>query len=293
MESLTSRSPAPDLPVWPVSQIVLDHCRFLDGFDSTSMNVQPWINTLTEQCRRNNPHFPPVFGFSYRAPGSHYEQTDTWESLERYVGLFGAHLALADTQIVPVGFSLGTNVVLVGTAEHLSDLSAAIPAVVLIAPVHAPDPDFIRQYEEYLASSDAATEEIGDLPDRPEEEPFPIPILELCAAGTPWRQRIYGAYSHLTAEQVHVHVIYSPEDLLARYNLPHMSSEQEPYFHSHPVTLPSDSRRPYPSQIDPIQEPDKRAEAEVKYHLRLRATTSQEVLRTVCSIVAEYLPRHR
>lgn len=284
---------------WPFSSAppeATDQCLFVDGLDSTSVGAEAWIRALVTVCpsmrdpgtdnddERGQPWRTPVFGYSYRYPSRHYVKRDTWIPIQQSVELFAAHLPPASWQVTPIGFSFGSNIVLLGTEQATATGRARIPRVILIAPSHAPDPQLLAEYSIGLTSyetrlASATLQETSDSR-RGDVTGIPHPIRQLCGANSRWPDTLVACYEQLTARGIHIHVVYSNDDLFARYDLPKLPPSLDAYFHPRRVDLPP--QRPLPRSARTAQD---RALDEVAYHLRVR--DADQTRATVCTILAE------
>lgn len=243
--------------------IETNHCLLLDGFNSSSRGVGIWMESLHNECHEVLNRVP-VNGFSYLYPGLQYDRLATWDSLGRYQFLFEQHLPSARCEVIPIGFSLGADVILLGATRLKTFTPVTIPLVVLVAPVLAPDRTLLDEFQTLHFS--------GDIP-RPA-----IPVWELCGKDPRWRNALSDAYGYLANRQIHTHVVFSEDDPLASHQLPILSSKQSSYFHPHPVS---------PKRRGQAEERPATPEEQVKYHLRFRSAT--ETLKEICSILEKYL----
>lgn len=176
------------------------HFLYVDGLSSISLQAAKLADEI-QDCAGGVPRNV----FSYLYPGLHYGRYDTWSPLAEQWHLFDDHI-LSGTCFVPVGYSNGANVAIVGAANNIANPTLRIPCVILIAPAHDPSSEFLSGYKEYLATDKK------DLPDS-----VPGVVAELCGADDRQRQRIVDAYQKLSSADVPVHVFGSKDDTISNF----------------------------------------------------------------------------
>ena len=242
--------------LWPISLAIPNQVRFHDGLLSRSRGAQAWASRLKRSCPAVGQE--AVLAYSYKAPGVHYLQLDTRTSLAEHLRQFRAYVNDIHTRLIPIGFSLGSNVVLLGAAEAIRQ-GINIPAVVLIAPAHGPKQELVDEYEEYF----------GDRTDD-----IPRVVYELGPVKSTWRARITTAYRVLVDSGIQIHVVHSEKDSFASYD---------------PRALMLDRTRFEPEAINPHIKVDESRSAgwqSVDYHIRFR--DAPETFQKVCEILRKY-----
>jgi predicted esterase len=252
----------------PSAPISTDQYLFVDGFASTSQSAEEWITRLVATCphamtlpfeNSGDRSIPPVFGFSYRYPGLHYNTFASFDSIEVLVGLFQAHLPPAPHRVVPIGFSLGAAITLLGVERVTATEHASVARIILIAPLFSSPLASRRE----PSAHDAL--EVGSDPK------IPIIVAEMYSHHSPWRLAVQNAFARLAERGIRIDVIYSPNDTFAPY-LP----AQSPSVYSIPI-------RPT-SLGDDVDGGPFAGRRDLLYHLRLKSDPI--VLETVCSLLS-------
>jgi hypothetical protein len=203
-----------------------------DGTYTTSIHGGHWANHLQDVLV--GPQFPgSIRGFSYSGYGEQYLPEDTAQPLLwlRSVWRETLQRRRAGQRLIPVCFSLGAAVALLGTCDWV-DLgeerypAATIPAIVLVAPAHSPSPTLLAGYQQLRDE--------GTLP-----AGIPASLSDLADPRSPVRKEAAGTFGRLASVGIQVHVIYWPGDIFTAYEPTAAPGiEQHPILQDQHVTHP-------------------------------------------------------
>lgn len=248
---------------WPRSNPVGgDQVLFVDGLASSSESADHWISAA-EAIFREAGVQALATGFSYRLAGYGYDRLDTTDRLDALVSRFVEQLTRADSTVLPVGFSLGAVVVILGTAEYLKSQinRAPIPGVVLVSPL-LPSPGLTSLTRALMEESFTS---------------IPAVFTELALPGAV-EGRLSNAGARLASAGVDAHIVFTSSDRLSDAST---IRRYLPTARLHSV---------------PVEGRDAgRARDLWSFHLRTQSDTA--ILRRVVSIITPYLrqraqPRH-
>lgn len=178
-----------------------------DGAYSTSVGEGLWVRKLADADAAVQ--LPGTFrAFSYASYGEHYLPNETAQSLDVLSARWGTYLEQLrpNQRLIPVCFSLGAAVTLLGLHRRLTSSSDAerIPAVILVAPAHAPAPELLDGYFDIA----------GELPPG---GGIPTGVRQLCDPDNPVRDEVGAALQALPRFGVDLHIIFWPGDRLTPY----------------------------------------------------------------------------
>lgn len=272
-EKLTGRKPAV-AGYWassdPCEDRYEDRCLFVDGFFSTSTTAEGWIESLRKKLHPESTGHLSVKGLSYYRPGWHYDREAINAPFADHISLFEEHMPSVRCTVIPIGFSHGSNVVISGSAKVLSSPSfpVTIPLVILVAPAHRVRNEVLAEFERAYARTDISDKD---------KRIIPISIVRLANLPS-WQKRFIDDYSQMLSRKVHIHVIYSVDDLIVAESESLWSRQTSAFLHLDPIT---------PAHKGDAAQRPTTAEEEVKYHLRFRS--ADEILGRIRSILLEFL----
>lgn len=268
---LRTNKPGDPLAAEPTSYALklTDQSLWLDGFGGTSGQANAWAKQFKDRCTT---YVRPLNVYSYRGPGLPYGHQDSWGPIALHAARFLDHLPHAECAVIPIGFSLGCLVAVLGSARHYRDNAPAqpvLPALILVSPFHN-DASTLRNGYRLLARE--RTEASRGL-----HLAIPPVVAQLAGRRSRERTRLEEAYAALLDQSgTDVHVIYSPRDTFAASVGDHFPFSQHPQLHLHRV---DPSERVF-AQLGSTPE------HEVMYHLHYRV--SRSVHERVCEILAQY-----
>lgn len=212
-DALEDSRPNPNSIHWQTAMFASSDTRIffvVDGFHSTSVFEKfHWserIRSLVTAagCKGT------VRAFSYAGYGLNYLPELTRRSLvgHRLTWLDYMNRIRNNQQLIPICFSLGTIVALLGLRAWLNTNpeypARIVPAVVLVAPAHATSTHLLEGYLE-------RAKRLG-------EQDTPAAVVEFCEEKSPFRKEAEEILAHIYMKtSIILHILYWPNDLLTPY----------------------------------------------------------------------------
>jgi hypothetical protein len=247
-ESLTTaQSPEPESFFNP--DVKEPHILLMMGYKSSTADVLAWRKELLAAAKGLADKAMNCFSFD--GPGILYDSEMTERRMLRHLNTFSNHLPSASPEVVPVGFSLSGLISLVGTYMRPRREEPRIKDLILVAPATEQSKAMLRMYESGIAGGKAGTALERDLLD-----------------STAWQDLARTAFQELTTREIHIHVIYSPQDSYCPFVTPSLTEAQKQFFHA-------------------VELADKRVGSQEAFHLSIPHLKSTKD--TLCPILASAL----
>lgn len=181
-----------------------------DGVYSTSIHGGHWSARRLVDLIKEAECPGTVRAFSYAGYGSHYLPEHTVQPLPKLRSRWVQYIEnLGDNQrVIPICFSLGGVVALLGFQEWLksnpSNPAAVVPVIILVAPAHAASTHLTEGYEEKVDSG--------------EIDGIPTLIRQLCNPKSRFREETVTTLRNIPTMGIKLHVLYWPADKLTPYD---------------------------------------------------------------------------
>jgi predicted alpha/beta hydrolase family esterase len=218
---------------------------FVDGFYSSS--TAHWVNVIEPRfdgsgCRGQS------CGFSYRGIGKAYNTDDTQKNVRIPARHLADYVRKSASPVIPIAFSLGTIVTLLGVGQWLQEpdnLPAQhVPAVILIAPAYSASVDLYRSYDHMIVEDARKRREVQEkgiavaVSDPEDDRPMmsiPDVIRQISGGREEIEKTSRQSMETIVSAGIHLAIIHWPNDALTPYVSENLNLTDQGHFVVHPV----------------------------------------------------------